>query len=65
MPFFQNALIMWTLPMQASAAFWTTYWRNMSGLMAGPVAEATGEVTEAAAAGAKAVSPGTGTSTPV
>lgn len=33
MPFFDTALTLWTWPMQAQAAFWSAYWRNMSQLM--------------------------------
>ncbi|MGR3372999.1 hypothetical protein [Pseudooceanicola nanhaiensis] len=53
-----NPFTLWTWPMQASAAFWSAYWTNMSRMMSMPLPPGAAEATDAAAAGAAAVTKG-------
>lgn len=59
-----NAFALWAWPLQASTAFWSSYWTNIARLMTeAPVAVPPGatEASEAVAAGATAVTKGTRT----
>ena len=50
-----NPFALWAWPMQASAAFWSAYWTSMSRRMTLPLPPGAAEATDAAAAGAAAV----------
>lgn len=58
MPYFTNAMMLWTWPMQASAAFWSAYLQNLSRMAGTAMPPGAAEATGAAAAGAAAVTKG-------